>query len=483
MKITFLNISQYSFSDDIIFILCKKDNTDLPKEVSDIYKVCEVSNKFADAKAANVAQQGKMKTFVFINIDKEGEISQKEYEAIANTISSYITSKHKKVSVICHAAETISRVTANLEIALYSYDAYKTKDYKLYPSQPASKKLENLSIICTDSEKAKSEYNYLNTISQGVFLTKDLVNMPPNDLYPESYAKIIENEFKNLGVEVEILRESQMKELGMGALLGVGMGSKKESLLVIMKYNGSADKSDAPLAFVGKGVTFDSGGLSLKPPKGMETMKYDMGGSATVVGLMKTLALRKAKVNAVGVVGLVENMPSHNAQRPGDIVKTMSGITVEVLNTDAEGRLVLADALYYTATKLNPKFIINLATLTGAVMVALGYTYAGVFSNNDELAKKLDASAEESNENIWRLPLNEEYAKMLESSIADIANISAVPYAGSCTAAQFLKCFVKDVAWAHLDIAGMAFSEGKGKKGAQGFGVKLLNKLVEKFYE
>ena len=272
----------------------------------------------------------------------------------------------------------------------------------------------------------------------------------------------------------------------MGALLGVGQGSIRESQLVIMEYNGGNEK-DAPVAFVGKGVTFDTGGISIKPAAGMEDMKYDMGGSAAVVGTMMALAGRKAKVNAVGVIGLVENMPGGNAQRPSDVVNTMSGQTVEVLNTDAEGRLVLADALWYTQVKHKPKLVVNLATLTGAIVIALGEEYAGLFSNNDNLSNKLTKAGTATGERLWRFPMGDEYDKMIDSQIADIQNISAGRGAGSITAAQFLKRFIKDnTPWAHLDIAGVAWTKKDQDicpKGATAFGVRLLDKFVAENYE
>jgi len=275
--------------------------------------------------------------------------------------------------------------------------------------------------------------------------------------------------------------------MGMNSLLGVGRGSSKESFLVTLEWNGDKSKNKkSPISFVGKGVCFDTGGISLKPAKFMEEMKYDMAGSAVVAGLIQSLAIKKAKINAVGVVGLVENMPGGNAQRPGDIVKAYNGKTIEVLNTDAEGRLVLADALSFTEKKFKPKFIIDLATLTGAIIVSLGEEYAGLFSNNDELSKKLFDSGLKVNEKVWRLPLHKNYDKLINSTIADIQNINYSGGAGSITAAQFLQRFVEKTPWAHLDIAGMAFSKKAANLnpgGATGFGVRLLNQLIEDYYE
>ena len=292
---------------------------------------------------------------------------------------------------------------------------------------------------------------------------------------------------ESLGVEVKILGEKEMKKLGMGSLLGVGQGSIHESQLVIMKWNGSKNKKKKPIAFIGKGVSFDTGGVSLKPANGMEEMKYDMGGSAVVIGLMKALAGRRAKVNAIGVVGLVENHIGSKAQRPSDVVKSYSGQTIEVLNTDAEGRLVLADALWYTQEQYKPEFMIDLATLTGAIIVALGDEYAGLFSNNDNLSKQIFDSGEKVEEKVWRMPLHKNYDKLINSKNADMQNINYVGGAGSTTAAQFLQRFILNkTPWAHLDIAGMAFSKYGGalnSSGATGFGVRLLNQLIEENYE
>jgi leucyl aminopeptidase len=321
-----------------------------------------------------------------------------------------------------------------------------------------------------------------------VYFARDLVSEAPNILYPESYAEQIIEKLEPLGIDVQVLGEREMRNLGMGALLGVGQGSAKESKLVVMKYQGG-NSDQKPVCFVGKGVTFDTGGISIKPAAGMGDMKYDMGGSAAVVGAMKALALRNAKVNAVGIVGLAENMPGSNAQRPGDIVTSMSGQTIEVLNTDAEGRLVLCDCITYLQENFDPDCIIDLATLTGAILIALANTYAGCFSNDDELANKLINSGSNVNEKLWRMPLHKDFDEMLKSPIADISNIGGERgMAGSSTAAHFIGRFIKDgVKWAHLDIAGTAW-EKKGKNpicpiGAVGFGVRLLDQFVQDNYE
>ena len=359
--------------------------------------------------------------------------------------------------------------------------SYEFKKYK-------SKKEERIILINVSGNKNKpSNKNQLKfkALEEGTFYARDLVSEPGNVLHPDEYAKRIASLRKD-GLKINIYDQKKLKKLGMHALLGVGQGSIRGSYLVTIEWKGAKNNSK-PAAFVGKGVCFDTGGYSLKPAKFMEDMTYDMAGSATVVGLMKSLALRKAKLNAVGVVGLVENMVSGNAQRPGDIVKSYSGKTIEILNTDAEGRLVLADALTFTERKFKPKFIVDLATLTGAIIVCLGSEYAGLFSNDDKLSKQIYNSGEEVEEKVWRMPLHKNYDKLMNSKNADVQNINYVGGAGSTTAAQFLQRFIiNKTPWAHLDIAGMAFSKYGGalnSSGATGFGVRLLNHLVEENYE
>ena len=367
----------------------------------------------------------------------------------------------------------------------FNLKSYTFNKYKTLNKDRLNKKI-NLNIVSANIKKISNSYKYYDSIKEGVFLSRDLVSEPPNVLNPKKYTEEIKK-LSKFGLKVEILNEAKLKKLGMNSLLGVGQGSENETFLAVIKWNGAKKSFGKPLAFVGKGVCFDTGGISLKPAKFMEEMKYDMGGSAVVVGLMKSFALRKAKVNAVGVVGLVENMPDGNAQRPGDIVKSYSGKTIEVLNTDAEGRLVLADALTYTEEKFKPRFIIDLATLTGAIIMALGEEYAGLFSNNDELSKNIFKAGENVNEKVWRLPLHKNYDKLINSPIADVQNINYAGGAGSITAAQFLQRFILNkTPWAHLDIAGMAFSKKAANLnpgGATGFGIRLLNNLVKEYYE
>jgi len=363
-----------------------------------------------------------------------------------------------------------------LKLKSYEFNKYKTKK-KI--------RLININIFGNNNKPSNQVQLKFKALEKGTFYARDLVSEPGNVLHPDEYARRL-NSLKKDGLKVKIYDQKKLKKLGMYSLLGVGMGSVRGSYLVTMEWNGAKNNSK-PLAFVGKGVTFDTGGYSLKPARFMEDMTYDMAGSAAVVGLMKSLALRKAKINAVGVVGLVENMVSGVAQRPGDIVKSYSGKTIEVLNTDAEGRLVLADALTYTERKFKPKFIVDLATLTGAIIVSLGSEYAGLFSNDDKLSTQILSAGEKVEEKLWRMPLHKNYDKLINSKNADMQNINYVGGAGSTTAAQFLQRFILNkTPWAHLDIAGMAFSKYGGSlnsSGATGFGVRLLNQLIEEDYE
>ncbi|MDE2228880.1 MAG: leucyl aminopeptidase [Alphaproteobacteria bacterium] len=379
-----------------------------------------------------------------------------------------------------HAAEIAAHVAYGARLRAYRFDKYRTKEK---PDQKPS--LKTLSVLVADVAAARRLYAPLDKIADGVFFTRDLVSEPANVIYPESLVERAKA-LTELGVAVEILDEKKMTALGMGALLGVGQGSARPPRLLVMQWHGAEDKKLPPIAFVGKGITFDTGGISIKPAAGMEDMKWDMGGAGAVIGLMMALAGRKAKVNAVGIGALAENMPSGTAQRPGDIVKSLSGQTIEVLNTDAEGRLVLADALWYCQDRFKPRAIIDLATLTGAIIIALGHEHAGLYSNDEKLADQLAAAGKATGETLWRMPLGDAYNKMMDSDAADVKNISGSRDAGSVTAAAFLERFVNKVPWAHLDIAGTAWSS-KDKptvpKGASGFGVRLLNRFVRDNYE
>ena len=394
-------------------------------------------------------------------------------------------------------ADLAAHIAIGARLRSYSFERYKTKRQEDEDQEQAqaqtSKKPERINLVLSDEKAAEKIFSYQDCGVRGVFLARDFVNEPPNILYPYSYANRILEELKPLGIEIEILDKKKLEHHGMGALLAVGQGSNNPPCLVIMRWNGldshqNAKEKTPPLALVGKGVTFDTGGISLKPGAGMDEMKMDMGGSAAVVGAMKSLALRKAKVNVVGVVGLVENMPSDKAYRPADIIKSYSGKTIEVLNTDAEGRLVLVDALSYVQKNYKPRMIIDLATLTGAMIVALGHEYCGTFANDDSLWAMMDKAGEKTGDKVWRMPLDKAFKKEVESDIADVQNIAKCGRdAGSCTAAAFLWHFIeKGTPWAHMDIAGTAWikkDRDTGPKFGTGFGVRLLDRLIADNYE
>jgi leucyl aminopeptidase len=377
------------------------------------------------------------------------------------------------------AAEAAAELAFGARLRSYRFDRYKTREK---PEQKTS--LTRLTVATPFPEAARRAFSARDVAADAIFFARDLVSEPGNVIYPETLAAQAES-LREFGVIVEILDERQMRELGMNALLAVAQGSARPPRLAVMQWHGAA-RDEAPLAFVGKGVTFDTGGISIKPAAGMEEMKWDMAGSAVVIGLLRLLAAREARVNAVGVAGLVENMPSGTAQRPGDIVTSMSGQTIEVLNTDAEGRLVLADALWYCQNRFKPRLMIDLATLTGAVIVALGHYHAGFFANDDALAERLIAAGKAVAEPVWRLPLADSYDRDIDSDAADVKNIGSGRAAGSIIGAQFLQRFVNSVPWAHLDIAGVAWSKKDAAtvpKGATAFGVRLLDRLVAQYYE
>lgn len=370
----------------------------------------------------------------------------------------------------------------------YSFEKYKQKPKN---GDSVKEKKKTVTVATSANTEAAKLFADYEGIQQGVFFARDLVNEAPNALYPESYAALVAKELKPLGVTVEIMDEKKMAKLGFGAHLAVGMGSIRTPRVVIMRWNGTSTAKTAskkgPLAFVGKGVTFDTGGISIKPAAGMEEMKMDMGGSAAVVGLIRALASRKAKVDVVGIIGLAENMPSDRSYRPGDIVTSLSGKTIEVLNTDAEGRLVLADSLTYVQRTYKPRMIIDLATLTGAIMVALGMEYAGAFVNDDKLWSELEQASKTSGEKLWRMPLDEAYRNEMKGNLSDLQNLGNLGrYGGSCSAAGFLEMFLEsDIPWAHLDIAGTAWAKAEKAtvpKGGTGFGVRLLYRLVADNY-
>jgi leucyl aminopeptidase len=418
---------------------------------------------------------------ILMGVGKIANLVARELEYLGGAILATLQGVKAKAAVvdadIIGNAEDVARVASGARLRRYSFDGYKSKKSK------DTVGLATLSLLTPTSSAAKKAYVNFEAIAAGNHIARNLVNEPANILHPVEFANRAK-ELSKLGVKIEILTPPQMKKLGMGALLGVAQGSPHEARLVVMHWEGGK-KGDQPVAFIGKGVTFDTGGLSIKPAAGMEDMKGDMAGAACVVGLMHALAKRKAKVNVIGAIGLVENAVDGNAQRPGDVVKSMSGQTIAVLNTDAEGRLVLADVLWYVQDKYKPKFMVNLATLTGAILVALGKEHAGLFSNNDELSVRLAESGLATGEKVWRLPLTPEYDKLIDHDVADMKNIGG-RLAGSITAAQFLQRFVNNTPWAHLDVAGTAMDSLKSPinhSWASGWGVRLLNHLVATHYE
>jgi leucyl aminopeptidase len=434
----------------------------------------------------DIIAAGSFDRVLVVGLGKPDTLNEREVELLGGTIAGALQNAKAKQATILVAAPGVKDMTeaqaaallaSGAALRIYSFDQYKSKK----PEKTV--KLVAIALHCALPEKAKAAFAPLEAVREGVHFARDLVNEPANILYPAEFA----NRAKQLakaGVKIEILGPKEMKKLGMGALLGVSQGSPFEARLVVMRWEGGK-KGAQPIAFVGKGVTFDTGGISIKPAAGMEDMKGDMGGAACVTGLMLALAKRKAKCNVIGAIGIVENAVDGNAQRPGDVVKSMSGQTIAVLNTDAEGRLVLADVLWYVQEKFKPKFMVNLATLTGAILVALGKEHAGLFSNNDELSTRISEAGYTTGEKVWRMPLTPAYDKLIDSDIADMKNIGG-RFAGSITAAQFLQRFVNKVPWAHLDVAGTAMDAEKSainQSWGSGWGVRLLNRLVANHYE
>jgi leucyl aminopeptidase len=422
---------------------------------------------------------------IVIGVGKPSEIKDNDFLKLGGVAAGKLRAGNDAVTIIAELPDgaikpdQVAAVASGVRLRAYRFDRYKTKKKD---GEDAALRAE-ISLAVGDVAAARKAFAPSAHLVDGVIAARDLVNEPPNVLYPVEFARRA-SQLRKLGVDVEILDVKAMTKLGMGALLGVAQGSTQPGRTVIMRWNGGK-RGDRPVAFIGKGVCFDTGGISIKGAANMEDMKGDMGGAACVVGLMHALAARKARLNVVGAIGLVENMPDGNAQRPGDIVTSMSGQTIEIINTDAEGRLVLADVLWYVAKKFKPKFMVDLATLTGAIMVALGTEYAGLFSNNDELAGRLGKVGMETGERVWRMPLGPEYDKLIDSQFADVKNTGG-RHGGSITAAQFLQRFVDDTPWAHLDIAGTAMGAPKtdiNQSWGSGFGVRLLERLVAEYYE
>jgi leucyl aminopeptidase len=425
---------------------------------------------------------------IMLGVGKGRELKATDWLKLGGVAMGKIPASAKSAAVILDLADGKPTAEAAADFALgmklraYRFDRYKTKKKKDDDEKERTASAD-IVIAVQAAAAARKAWSEREAIGEGVVKARDLVNEPPNVLYPEEFARRAA-ELKKLGVGIQVLDVKAMKKLGMGALLGVGQGSAHESRTVIMRWNGGK-KGEAPVAIIGKGVCFDTGGISIKPAASMEDMKGDMAGAACVVGLMHALAARKAKANVVGAIGLVENMPSGMAQRPGDIVKSMSGQTIEIINTDAEGRLVLADVLWYVKENFKPKWMIDLATLTGAILISLGQEYAGLFSNDDKLSKRLIEIGKETGERVWRMPLGPEFDKMIDSKFADIKNTGS-RYGGSITAAQFLQRFVDKTPWAHLDIAGTAMGVQPSEinqSWGPGWGVRLLDRLIAEHYE
>ncbi|RWP32124.1 leucyl aminopeptidase [Mesorhizobium sp.] len=465
---------------------------DPAKTLERAFPVADFSGKFAGLVEVLAPEGTSLDRLVAVGAGKVSALDDYAWLKLGGTIAASLR-KATEVAVMLDlpgadvGGKQAAQLAAGILLRSYAFDKYKTKkdngDGQRDGNKAEPKKPVKVTIHTADPAAAKKAFADEVAVIDGVLLARDLVNEPANILGPVEFAARV-NELEALGVVVEILVEKEMKKLGMGALLGVAQGSPRGARLAVMRWNGGKSK-DSPIAFVGKGVTFDTGGNSIKTASGMEDMKGDMGGAAAVTGLMHALAARKAKANVVGIIGLVENAVDGHAQRPGDIVTSMSGQTIEVLNTDAEGRLVLADALWYCSDRFQPKFMVNLATLTGATMVALGQHYAGLFSNNDELANRLTSAGQATQERVWRMPLGTEYDKLIDSKNADMKNIGG-RYGGAIIAAQFLQRFVRDTPWAHLDIAGTAMgapSSEINQSWASGFGVRLLDRLVRDNYE
>jgi leucyl aminopeptidase len=426
----------------------------------------------------------KIQRLIVVGVGKPADRKERDFLKFGGVLAGKLNAGSETVTIMAELPDDVmepcqaAAIGAGVRLRAYRFDRYKTKK-----KDEDGRLSAQVSLAVDDVAAARKMFGGAGHLVDGVVLARELVNEPPNVLYPEEFARRAA-QLRKLGVIVEVLDVKAMTKLGMGALLGVAQGSARPGRTVIMRWNGGK-QSEPPVAFVGKGVCFDTGGISIKGAASMEDMKGDMGGAACVVGLMHALAARKARVNAVGAIGLVENMPDGNAQRPGDIVTSMSGQTIEIINTDAEGRLVLADVLWYVAKKFKPKFMVDLATLTGAIMVALGTEHAGLFCNNDELAERLLKAGTETGERVWRMPLAPEYDKLIDSQFADMKNTGG-RHGGSITAAQFLQRFVDNTPWAHLDIAGTAMGAPKteiNQSWGSGFGVRLLERLVADHYE
>lgn len=491
MQIKFKSTSQFSLKEPTILTFfeglfptctCAEIKDSYSKTKAIFSQIESFDGHYGELDCLAIEADKKISKIVGLGLGKKAELDRDKYRALGAKLADFlIKHKMKEASVVLSAKDE--------DIAEFAYGLYsKAYRFNKYFNDKLDSKtitLKKVTIVTLEDKKAAHAFEYHKGVLEGVYLTRDLVSEPPCFLYPESFADEA-LKLKKLGVKVTVLHKKQLEKMGMNAILAVGAGSEKPSCLVTMEYHGTKSTKDL-VAVVGKGITFDSGGINIKPSQNLGDMKYDMAGAGVVTGLMHSLAARKAKVNVVGVIALAENMPSGSAQRPSDVIRSLSGMTIEVDNTDAEGRLVLADALWYVQTTFKPKQIIDLATLTGAVVVALGDGHAGLFANNDDLAAGLLKAGLASGEHLWRLPLGTHYDNQINSDIADVRNTGDGRGGGSITAAQFLQRFIKDgTAWAHLDIAGMAWIKKPTEhtpKGATGYGVYLLNEYLRTNFE
>lgn len=512
MKITFENIANIKdiktsnlviffteeqiqeFSEKIQTCNCRHEQCPIRQSIQEF----DFKGKYLETTIVG-SRLGYFNKLILVGLGKEENFDKTKAELVGFKIFKYLNlNKLKEISFLFNIMlesdgdieynanfELYSSIIFGFSMAEYNFNKYFTGE-KL---KARENKIEKATFITKNIKELEAFYNENEIIKENVFFCRDLINEPANIIYPASCAETCK-EMEKFGVKVEIFKEKDLKKLGMGSMLAVGQGSDQESHLVVLKWNGNPKSKDAPLAFVGKGVTFDSGGLSLKPSNAMDTMKCDMSGSAVVAGLIRLLAMRKAKVNAVGILSLVENVPSGKSMKVGDVVKSMSGQTIEIMNTDAEGRMILADAIYYAVSKFNPQIVIDLATLTGAICVALGDKYAGLFTNNDDLSNELINAGSKVGEELWRMPLSEIggfYDRQIDSDFADVKNTGKTRDGGAITAAQFLQRFTnKHPKWAHLDIAATAYLAEEGfltQKYGSGYGVRLLNELIKDNYE
>jgi leucyl aminopeptidase len=486
MKIQFLDANATPTTGTLVRLV---DQDAVPAElgavVTEAARQSRFTGKAGQLLESFVERDGKILRLVLVGLgepsgDGRSEAAEKAGVAI---VSKYLVSGETALTIdLSGSALTVQETTALLlgaRLRAWRFDVYRTKQ-----SDDKKPSLAEITVIGAP-EGTAAQWSTEEAVAAGVELTRELVTEPANVIYPESFVERVRARVEGTGLEIRVLGEDEMYELGMGSLLGVAQGSARPPQLLVMEWKGG-DAGTKPIAFVGKGVTFDTGGISLKPAAGMEDMKWDMGGAGAVAGTMLALASRKAKANVIGVCGLVENMPDANAQRPGDVVTSMSGQTIEVINTDAEGRLVLCDALTWVQREFAPTRIVDLATLTGAIIASLAHEYAGLFSNDDALAADLSAAGDAEGERLWRFPMGPAYDKMIDSPIADMKNIGG-RFGGSITAAQFLKRFIEnDTPWAHLDIAGMVWADKPGAtwdKGATGYGVRLLDRFVRNTLE